>query len=771
MKKQRIEFCIILISFFSTLLSAQTDSLVLQANQLGFQDILTNENLFDNQKVVSASRSLKEISDLPFTILIITKEEILENGYTTLVDVLKMAPGIRTSQPGSASDGETFLMRGLKGNTYTKILINGAPVKPSSIVSMPIGAQLPIRQADRIEIIYGPAAALYGADANAGVINIIIEKTNKPLYTQATLARGGNNYTNVDVMFGGKLGKNKKVLNFNFYGSATSYENRNIIYDYSRLYDHTNYVPDDEVRANPNYPGPTPMVLSLPHESKLIGVDLKYKIFSIKSQFMSRKDHSAIGLNPAAVSYNNPSNFIGDQIITSEFTVAKQFKHWSFRTNIGAIQYDLDDNSSTDYIENTLKRAVGLVNTNLATNPLDSSVNQVLLDSLSTASFETYFSGNRYSFAQSFENYIDQSFSFYPFENFEISIGGQFKSMVINPRVDYYKTPRNTFGNDISQNPFKNPRITQQEITAYAQSYLTLNKFNFIGGVQFYRNAEYGRFVNPRLSMVYKLNKGLGIRAFYGKSYRAPSPFYAKNSYFISGEAEDLITQIDVPLNPERTTSYEIGTRWSPSKSISADVVFYRTITENFISPNFILGVSPFDVSGNFLGYANFENSQSILRGIQSSFVFKNVLQRFFPKHKLNIKLNATYAEGSEIIPTTDFELKQIREVPKWIFKTRLFYKPFKRWSFTTDHILMSGISIPTSINQEFVYPSNFKGFYTIDVLIRCELTRNFKIYIKINNFLDANYAGLNATNTPDDLIYNPQELSALRVGMNYQMN
>lgn len=83
----------------------------------------------------------------------------------------------------------------------------------------------------------------------------------------------------------------------------------------------------------------------------------------------------------------------------------------------------------------------------------------------------------------------------------------------------------------------------------------------------------------------------------------------------------------------------------------------------------------------------------------------------------------------------------------------------------------MSGISTPTSINQEFVYPSNFKGFYTLDVLIRCELTRNFKIYIKINNFLDANYAGLNATNTPDDLIYNPQELSALRVGMNYQMN
>jgi len=108
MKKQRIKSCLFLLLFFTCILSAQTDSLVLQANELGFQDVLTNENLFDNQKIVSASRSLKEISDLPFTIHIITKKEILENGYTTLVDVLKMAPGIRTSQPGSASEGETF---------------------------------------------------------------------------------------------------------------------------------------------------------------------------------------------------------------------------------------------------------------------------------------------------------------------------------------------------------------------------------------------------------------------------------------------------------------------------------------------------------------------------------------------------------------------------------------------------------------------------------------------------------------------------------------
>ena len=61
-------------------------------------------------------------------------------------------------------------MRGLLGNSKTRILINGTPIRPFSQDGMDIGAQLPIRQADRIEIVLGPGASLYGSDAVAGVI-------------------------------------------------------------------------------------------------------------------------------------------------------------------------------------------------------------------------------------------------------------------------------------------------------------------------------------------------------------------------------------------------------------------------------------------------------------------------------------------------------------------------------------------------------------------------------------------------------------------------
>ena len=122
--------CFLLV--FNSSLFAQLDSVGLQLDRLGRGDISIDSELVDQQRVVSASRTLKSVEELPFTIYVVTKEEIFKNGYTTLVDVLKSVPGIKVSQPGSALEGETFLMRGLLGNSYTKILVNDLEDKVDS---------------------------------------------------------------------------------------------------------------------------------------------------------------------------------------------------------------------------------------------------------------------------------------------------------------------------------------------------------------------------------------------------------------------------------------------------------------------------------------------------------------------------------------------------------------------------------------------------------------------------------------------------------------
>ena len=318
------------------------DSLSLNMNVLSKEDVEINDGGIGSQKVISASRSLKTVDELPFTIYVVTQEEIFKNGYTTLVDVLKSVPGVRVSQPGSAIDGETFLMRGLLGNSYTKILINDLPINPSVLNSMPIGAQLPIRQAERIEIIFGPAAAVYGADASAGVINIILKETERPVFIRADLGVGDNGYKDLNVFFGGKIWRDKNILRFSFYGSSTFFDDRETRYQQSTLYNPLNYALQPDVQnpssflldttyaSNPNYRGTftSPRFGELPHLSRMFGFNLRYRIFKLSFLNMYRRDHSTLGLNPYAVAYFNPLNYIGETINRFNFGLEKDYRYF-----------------------------------------------------------------------------------------------------------------------------------------------------------------------------------------------------------------------------------------------------------------------------------------------------------------------------------------------------------------------------------------------------------------------------------------------------------
>ncbi|HND89871.1 MAG TPA: TonB-dependent receptor plug domain-containing protein, partial [Saprospiraceae bacterium] len=142
---------------------AQTDtSLLLRPERLGPQHILPRDFILKTPHALSATRTLEEVDQLPFTVWTVTADDILRFGFVTLGDVLRAAPGIRVSQPGNAVEGEMFLMRGLAGNQHVKVLINDVPITSNAAHGVTIGAQLPIRQAERIEVVYGPDGVLYG---------------------------------------------------------------------------------------------------------------------------------------------------------------------------------------------------------------------------------------------------------------------------------------------------------------------------------------------------------------------------------------------------------------------------------------------------------------------------------------------------------------------------------------------------------------------------------------------------------------------------------
>lgn len=136
-----------------------------------------------NVQITTASRSSQSVKDTPISIYVITRDEILNNNYRSLGDALKNAPSISTSKISTAFFGEQFAMKGF-GGWYTKVLMNGVPYSPAGQQYPSFGEDINLKNVERIEIVYGPASALYGADAVAGVINIITMNPDK------TTARG-----------------------------------------------------------------------------------------------------------------------------------------------------------------------------------------------------------------------------------------------------------------------------------------------------------------------------------------------------------------------------------------------------------------------------------------------------------------------------------------------------------------------------------------------------------------------------------------------------
>lgn len=109
----------------------------------------------------------------PAIATVITAQQIEKLGATTVADVLKTVPGLHVSTARGVND--IFVIRGFFDdfNSYVLLLLNGIPINNVVNGGRPQAWRMPVHDIARIEIMRGPGSALYGADAAAGVINIV----------------------------------------------------------------------------------------------------------------------------------------------------------------------------------------------------------------------------------------------------------------------------------------------------------------------------------------------------------------------------------------------------------------------------------------------------------------------------------------------------------------------------------------------------------------------------------------------------------------------
>jgi iron complex outermembrane receptor protein len=183
---------------------------------------LSLEELFNTQ-ITTVSRRPERLGQAPSAVQVISGEDIRRSGATSLPEALRLAPNLQVAQVDSRQ--WAISGRGFNATLANKllVLIDGRTVYTPLFSGVFWDVQnVMLEDVDRIEVITGPGATLWGANAVNGVINVISKSSRD---TQGALvSTGGGNFLHgfLNARYGDKIGED---LYFRVYGNAFERDN------------------------------------------------------------------------------------------------------------------------------------------------------------------------------------------------------------------------------------------------------------------------------------------------------------------------------------------------------------------------------------------------------------------------------------------------------------------------------------------------------------------------------------------------------------------
>jgi len=277
-----------------------------------------NENNFDDflktlkQTTKIATKKKLNANYAPGIITILRQEDLKRLGIKNVYEALQLVPSVDILMSFNGTKNiQTRGIGGITGSGKTKILING--IEQNNDESGIVHYNLPIYLIDRIEIIRGPASALYGEYAFNGVINIITKKNKN------------------DIFF-----YNNK--NSNLIGSNLNYKQKDLSINFNISYD--NDKGDEPVVKNKT-------VETLKKEQDFIGL-IKYKNFKFNAMYNKVKKGDFYGLTGDIPTKDDNINYIYDY---KTFEILYNFKlkeGVNFIPKVGLQKYKYYSNTNVE---------------------------------------------------------------------------------------------------------------------------------------------------------------------------------------------------------------------------------------------------------------------------------------------------------------------------------------------------------------------------------------------------------------------------------------
>ncbi|GAB4326644.1 MAG: hypothetical protein Kow00127_19460 [Bacteroidales bacterium] len=710
---------------------------------LGSEDIMVSDKT--DSRVVSAGRIEQEREWAPVTVYVVTDDEIFERGYTTLTDLLRDIPGIQVTDVAGARDGSSFLLNGLYGNYYCRILVDGQPVTPSVLPGMPLDGVLPLHAAERVEVVTGNNSSVWGGEAVAGVVNIITKKSPRPVWVRSGISLGTGPWFNMHTLIGGTTGKPGKQLQYTLTAKLNNEKDLQVTRSYDEVYTPGRY--SEEAVNEPWYRGDTlsPETGDLPRRAEYLGFSLSYRNTGFSFSHSERAMHSSTGLSTGTYGYFNRNARLFDIMNRALF-------YWSFetgkiqhRTTTGWLNYRLDNYSGFQYIKDRGDR--GFVYKFSGSD--DIWIDHVLSLVNKSFSFSAGFSG-AYKGNLPETNGLDSPFPTGEFQPFSLI------DSTFNPVATQWKS------------------YNYYSIGTFAHSSIQLKRLLLEAGIRFDYHELYGNQLSPFTGITYR-KAGWTLAFQAGMGFRPPSLYYEHyNDFYAKGNQMIYQWTEGAPLYAERFRNAGLRISHPVTSEISLTLSGNYHLLDRQISPSPILiDTTLFPDAENNLAFSwrNDPDSKARLGSFQltADGDFRET------KAKWHSQLSATYNFGREVLPNGLGELDGVRAVPEYLIQFTLSVQPADGWKLF-GRMTAAGKSmkrfypVPPDQMEIVGLPVSVDGYFLIDLISHWTITKYLSGFIEVRNLGSTPRGGLDATGTYDDLIYNPQPLRQIRGGFNFRL-
>lgn len=209
---KRISFCCAILSMLSTYPVAA--EIAAEVTGLSIEQLM-------EQTVTTVSKTDQAFADSAAAVFVISEDDIRRSAASSVPELLRHVPGIHVAQIDASKWAITA--RGFNGRFANKllVLVDGRAVYTTSFSGVYWETQdLLLEDIERIEVIRGPGASIWGANAVNGVINIITKKTEDTKQNLVSITSGNEERAIVGLRTGGDFG------NWGSYRAYAKYANR-----------------------------------------------------------------------------------------------------------------------------------------------------------------------------------------------------------------------------------------------------------------------------------------------------------------------------------------------------------------------------------------------------------------------------------------------------------------------------------------------------------------------------------------------------------------